>query len=162
MSLNLTDADRAEVEAAAKSGGGGLRARLEEALAAQRAAESELATLNAQQVIREHGLDLVEPKDLAGVEGDDLATKAQELQAQRLLAQEEAVRAFMARRGVEGDLDQLIPALGKDAQGAPAGKPTNTAARAARQLGGTPTGGQPPSTEGLSALDKMRLGLGSS
>lgn len=95
-----SDFDLDELEE--KEGGSGLRRKLEETLAQNRKLTAEYASLAAKELIRENGWSLVKPEDLAGVSPEELATKAEELQVERLEQRRSVARDMLAQRGLEG------------------------------------------------------------
>jgi len=89
--------------------GGALRQKLEETLDQNKSLSSELSGLKAQAVIQQHGLSLVEPTDLDGVDIGQLEQRAQEIQEDRRGQQEKLARDLLAKRGYEGDeLDRQV------------------------------------------------------
>ena len=89
--------------------GGALRQKLEETLDQNKSLSSELSGLKAQAVIQQHGLSLVEPTDLDGVDIGQLDQRAQEIQEDRRGQQEKLARDLLAKRGYEGDeLDRQV------------------------------------------------------
>ena len=89
--------------------GGALRQKLEETLDQNKSLSSELSGLKAQAVIQQHGLSLVEPTDLDGVDIGHLEQRAQEIQEDRRGQQEKLARDLLAKRGYEGDeLDRQV------------------------------------------------------
>src|SRR5210317_1720505 len=92
-----------------REGGRGLRVLLEDALAAEKKALQEVASLKGQQVIQDRGLSLVEPSDLAGVPVDEIEERAAQIQEEKLEAQRDLARTMFAKRGLEGaDLDAAV------------------------------------------------------
>tara|TARA_R100000315_G_C5219618_1_gene131795 strand:- start:814 stop:1266 length:453 start_codon:yes stop_codon:yes gene_type:complete len=89
--------------------GGALRQKLEETLDQNKSLSSELSGLKAQAVIQQHGLSLVEPTDLDGVDIGQLEQRALEIQEDRRGQQEKLARDLLAKRGFEGDeLDRQV------------------------------------------------------
>ncbi len=89
--------------------GGTLRHKLEETLEQNRSLTSELSGLKAQEVIQQHGLSLVEPTDLVGVDIGQLEERAREIHEDRRGMQEKLARDLLAKRGFEGDeLDRQV------------------------------------------------------
>ena len=89
--------------------GGALRQKLEETLDQNKSLSSELSGLKAQAVIQQHGLSLVEPTDLDGVDIGQLEQRALEIQEDRRGQQEKLARDLLAKRGLEGDeLDRQV------------------------------------------------------
>jgi mannitol-1-phosphate/altronate dehydrogenase len=85
--------------------GTALRAKLEAALAENKALRTTAATTVAQT------FKYVKPEDLAEVAPDQIAVKAQEIEAARTADAEALVKKFLADRGVaEGDLAKPEPA----------------------------------------------------
>ena len=98
-----TDEDISEMS------GGTLRQKLEETLEQNKSLRGELTGLKAQEVIQQHGLSLVKPTDLDGVDIGQLEERAREIHEDRRGQQEELARDLLARRGFEGDeLDRQV------------------------------------------------------
>jgi hypothetical protein len=89
--------------------GGQLRAKLEEALAANKAMSTELFGLKASQVIGAKGLKYVTPEDLSGVGLNELEAKALELEGQKAEQRQAVVKSVLEEKGLAGD--QLETAL---------------------------------------------------
>ncbi len=89
--------------------GGTLRQKLEETLEQNKSLRTELTGLKAQEVIQQHGLSLVEPTDLDGVDIGQLEERAREIQEDRRGQQEKLARDLLTKRGFEGDeLDRQV------------------------------------------------------
>ena len=86
--------------ATSEESGSTLRTRLEEALKANKELGDANKALSAEVVITRSGLTLVKPADLAGVETDQLAAKAAEIEATRTAEREQMFIAEAARRGI--------------------------------------------------------------
>lgn len=92
--------------------GGSLRQKLEEALAAKAALESNVVALTAEKVIGASGFKYVTPSDLAGVPLTDLEVKAQEIEQQKAAQADALLRTAVKARGVPDDqIDQVIAGL---------------------------------------------------
>lgn len=140
--------------------GGSLRAKLESEIAANKELKSELAVFKARAVISEKGFDLVEPEELKGVSPDEVETKAEELQAQRL---ELAQRVLGKTLGIEDpdlDLNEALKQLAGKASGSE-GESALGRARQLNQVTGEPVGSRNP-YEGLSGPERIRAAFGSS
>lgn len=86
------------------TGGGKLRAKLEESLEAQRALTERLSTYEAREYLEgKDDLSLVKPEDLKGVAAHERDAKAQSVQQERQTLQEELLRDALQRQGLEGD-----------------------------------------------------------
>lgn len=154
LTENLDEVERTE-------GGRGLRARLEAALAELKESNQERASLKAQRVIEDHGLSLVSPEDLAGVSVDDLETRAQALQAEKLEAQKDLARSVFAKKGLAGDeleaaVDEFIaPVTEKDPT--PAGADNLPDIMELAKVPGIPSDPRIPTIpEGASGVDFLR------
>lgn len=102
------DSDRID-QVEREEGGRGLRKILEAALAENRKAYEENASLKAQRAVEVNGLSLVKPEDLAGVDVDDIEARALELQQEREAQRVDVVRTLFADRGLEGsELDKAV------------------------------------------------------
>ena len=150
ISSEYDEAQLDEVER--EQGGKGLRKILEAALDENRQAYQRLATVDAKDVIDQHGLTLVKPEDLAGVTGD-LTEAAQKLQAEREAQRQEVLRSVLAERGLEGDaLDEALGDLLKptgDAGGSGWSTVQEVAAIGGQRLNVT------PDPENMSGLDLL-------
>lgn len=84
-------------------GGGALRKKLEAALAENATLTGRLTTLEAQNLIQTKSYKLISPEDLAGVPLDELAEKAESLEAERAKQGEASLRRTLEARGLTGD-----------------------------------------------------------
>ncbi|MBO59907.1 MAG: hypothetical protein CL440_06855 [Acidimicrobiaceae bacterium] len=137
--------------------GGALRQKLEQTLEENKLLASELSGLKAHEVISEHGLSLVEPTDLKGVDISQLEQRAREIQEDRRAQQEKLARDLLAKRGYEGE--ELESQL-QDFLGSEPVAPTHADAEAitrAQQVGavsGQPTSIINPETlSGVAAIE---------
>ena len=97
--LDGTDGDSQETE----ESGSSLRNKLEEALAANKSLSSQVSAMTAEKVIGDNGYDLVSVEDLAGVDPDGIAEKAESLQQERL---DLTTKVLQGRLGID-DPDQV-------------------------------------------------------
>lgn len=97
MSVQIVDEELDQLD------GKGLRSKLEAALAENRELKKKVATSEAQEILRSNGYDLVKPEDLSEVPLEEMATKAKELQEQRLAERRTIVEDLLKARGYSGE-----------------------------------------------------------
>ncbi|MBF83486.1 MAG: hypothetical protein CL489_03315 [Acidobacteria bacterium] len=137
--------------------GGTLRQKLEETLEQNKSLRTELTGLKAQEVIQQHGLSLVEPTDLDGVDIGQLEERAREIQEDRRGQQEKLARDLLAKRGYEGEeLDRQVEDFLGPApdSGSHADAEAHDRARKVGAISGQPTPlNNPASLTGVQAIE---------
>lgn len=83
--------------------GGQLRKQLERALAENKALLKKVAGHEAKQLISEKGFKYVKPEDLADVDLEEMATKAEALEQTGLEQRKELLKQVLAGQGVAED-----------------------------------------------------------
>jgi hypothetical protein len=85
-------------------GGGQLREKLEESIAANKVLTEKLSSFEAREFLDAHkDFSLVKAEDLKGVADRDREAKASEIQQERQRQQEELLRDVLVRQGLSGD-----------------------------------------------------------
>ena len=136
--------------------GSSLRRKLEEAYNDNRQLTTQLTGLTAKELIQEHGYGLVKVEDLLDTKLDEMAERAEQLQAERSGQQTDLARDMLAKRGLVGaELDKA----GEDFL-APAGTgdvSAHTRTREVAAIGGTAAPLR--ETSGLMGLDAIEHAL---
>ena len=89
--------------------GASLRRKLEEAYNDNRQLTTQLTGLTAKELIQEHGYGLVKVEDLLDTKLDEMAERAEQLQAERSGQQTDLARDMLAKRGLVGaELDKAV------------------------------------------------------
>ncbi len=89
--------------------GSSLRRKLEEAYNDNRQLTTQLTGLTAKELIQEHGYGLVKVEDLLDTKLDEMAERAEQLQAERSGQQTDLARDMLAKRGLVGaELDKAV------------------------------------------------------
>lgn len=96
-------------EVSTEESGSALRAKYEAEMKARQDAERVNHELASTVVILQGSHDLVKASDLAGVQADQLAAKAAELQTQRVKERDDFFAAEAARRGIRLDAPSETP-----------------------------------------------------
>ena len=92
--------------------GGALRKKLETALAENATVKSQLATLTAQNLIREKGYKLITVEDLKEVGIEDLPARAETLEKERATLGESVLRQTFEAKGLTGQaLEEAMTAV---------------------------------------------------
>ena len=136
--------------------GSSLRRKLEEAYNDNRQLTTQLTGLTAKELIQEHGYGLVKVEDLLDTKLDEMAERAEQLQAERSGQQTDLARDMLAKRGLVGaELDKAVEAFL-----APAGAgdvSAHTRTREVAAIGGTAAPLR--ETSGLMGLDAIEHAL---
>jgi len=141
--------------------GGTLRTKLEESIGREKNLAGRLAVFEAANVISEKGYTYVQPEDLASVPLDQIAEKAEALQAERAGVFEGVIRRQLESAGVSGDdLEKQVAdfTAGKAVDGGGQVDPNADAISRIRSIGG---GGTVPARnpETMSTMEKLQAGL---
>ena len=89
--------------------GSSLRRKLEEAYNDNRQLTTQLTGLTAKELSQEHGYGLVKVEDLLDTKLDEMAERAEQLQAERSGQQTDLARDMLAKRGLVGaELDKAV------------------------------------------------------
>ena len=136
--------------------GASLRRKLEEAYNDNRQLTTQLTGLTAKELIQEHGYGLVKVEDLLDTKLDEMAERAEQLQAERSGQQTDLARDMLAKRGLVGaELDKAVEDFL-----APAGTgdvSAHTRTREVAAIGGTAAPLR--ETSGLMGLDAIEHAL---
>jgi len=89
--------------------GSSLRRKLEETISEKQELATELAGLKAKELIQERGYGLVKTEDLLDVDLNEMAERAESIQAERHDQQAYLARDILAKRGLTGEeLDKAV------------------------------------------------------
>ena len=136
--------------------GSSLRRKLEEAYNDNRQLTTQLTGLTAKELIQEHGYGLVKVEDLLDTKLDEMADRAEQLEAERSGQQTDLARDMLAKRGLVGaELDKAVEDFL-----APAGTgdvSAHTRTREVAAIGGTAAPLR--ETSGLMGLDAIEHAL---
>lgn len=142
--------------------GSELRRKLEEALEENRVLREQNLGYTARALIQEKGYTLVKPEDLQGVSVEDLGTRAEQLQQERLDHEAGVARKLLERQGLQGDaLEDAVRSLLAGTAPAPVAAPEPDAwdrARSLHEVSGAPVPVVNP--ENLHGLDAIEFGFG--